>query len=552
MVMKKSLSLYIASFFALIISLHSSAAFATNIQVTVNKNKVVKNEVFQLRIVVDKKVDSSSLDFTALEQDFYMGRPSFGSSINIINGDRSNRSEWNISLAAQRLGVATIPAFTINGVSSKPIKITVSQDNNEPLVSDLVEVQSELNRSELYPNESATLTTRLIVKADPRRLQNANITPPTLTKGEKGAITLEALGEPNQYQSVLDGVEVTVVDQSYRITAKQAGEFSLKGIGFAGSVVYGDNRTGTTKLVSANTPAKTFSVTVLPIPTGYQGHWLPAESLNLEQRWSDSDGNSIDSSKTFSAKVGDSISREITVDISGLAAEHIPDLNIQYPESVRVYEEKPQFQTLANGATRMTLKQVIIAQQQGSVELNNIDFQWWNSRNKASQTSTLTGLTLDVAAGSSITTEAMTTPISAAPTAQTITVYERGIWPYLTALFALLWLATLVMLILSRRAKPPAKQQVVESSSEFEAIKQALKAEDKVLANLLISRWLNKQEQIEPEVRSSILEEQSMMNESQYAANPIAWTPEKLIKLIKLGEKSVRSKKSQKEDLPKL
>lgn len=552
MVMKKSLSLYIASFFALIISLHSSAAFATNIQVTVNKNKVVKNEVFQLRIVVDKKVDSSSLNFTALEQDFYMGRPSFGSSINIINGDRSNRSEWNISLAAQRLGIATIPAFTIDGVSSKPIKITVSQDNNEPLVSDLVEVQSELNRTELYPNESATLTTRLIVKADPRRLQNANITPPTLRKGEKGAIALEALGEPNQYQSVLDGVEVTVVDQSYRITAKQAGEFSLTGIGFTGSVVYGDNRTGTSKLVSANTPAKTFSLTVLPIPTDYQGHWLPAESLTLEQRWSDSDGNSIDSSKTFSAKVGDSISREITVDISGLAAEHISDLNIQYPESVRVYQEKPQFQTLANGNTRMTLKQVIIAQQQGLVELNDIDFQWWNSRDKASQTSTLTGLTLDVAAGSSITTEAMTTPIAAAPTAQPITVYERGIWPYLTALFALLWLATLVMLILSRRAKPPAKPQVVEAFSEFEAIKQALKSEDKVLANLLISRWLNKQEQIEPEVRASILEEQSMMNESQYAANPITWTPEKLIKLIKQGKKSVRSNKSHKEDLPKL
>ena len=109
--------------FALLITLVSPLALATNVLATVSKNKVVKNEVFQLRIVVDKKVSSDALDFSSLEQDFYLGRPSFGSSVNIINGDRSTRSEWNITLAPQRLGVATIPAFTLDGASSKPIEI---------------------------------------------------------------------------------------------------------------------------------------------------------------------------------------------------------------------------------------------------------------------------------------------------------------------------------------------------------------------------------------------------------------------------------------------
>ena len=44
------------SLVALTMAFFSPVSIAANIWATVSKNKVVKNEVFQLRVVVDKKV----------------------------------------------------------------------------------------------------------------------------------------------------------------------------------------------------------------------------------------------------------------------------------------------------------------------------------------------------------------------------------------------------------------------------------------------------------------------------------------------------------------
>jgi hypothetical protein len=547
MVMKKQTKLFFASLCALLFVLISPTAFATNIQVTVSKNKVVKNEVFQLRVVVDKKVSSDAIDFSTLNQDFYVGRPSFGSSINIINGDRSTRSEWNISLAAQRLGVTSIPAFTVDGASSQPITMQVSADTDQPKVTDLVELQSALSKDKLYPKESATLTTRLIVKADPRRLQNPNIQPPAIIGDSQSGLSLEALGEPNQYQSVLDGVEVTVVDQSYRVTANTAGDYTLNGIGFKGSVVYGDNRSGTTKLVSANTPAKQFKIHVSPIPNQYQGEWLPAANLSLNQRWGDSSGNTI-STDSYQTTVGESITREISLDVEGLASEHIPNLKVNYPASIRVYQEKPQFQDLGNGKTRMTVKQVLIAQQQGEVHLSDVSLNWWDTSNSVTKTATLPGLDIQIAAGSGLSNEPLAAPVVSDSKTETVTVYERGIWPYLTALFALLWLATLVMLILSRSRKA-TKITSAPATSEIEQIFTALKQDDKVKANYLIKHWLDSKEGIDPSLVLEVRAEQAAMNQSQYGSEGSHWKAAKLIKLIKKANKSQCSTKTTKEPL---
>jgi len=549
MVMKKQAKLFFASLCALLFVLISPTAFATNIQVTVSKNKVVKNEVFQLRVVVDKKVSSDAIDFSTLNQDFYVGRPSFGSSINIINGDRSTRSEWNISLAAQRLGVTSIPAFTVDDASSQPITMQVSADTDQPKVTDLVELQSALSKDKLYPKESATLTTRLIVKADPRRLQNPNIQPPAIIGDSQSGLSLEALGEPNQYQSVLDGVEVTVVDQSYRVTANTAGDYTLNGIGFKGSVVYGDNRSGTTKLVSANTPAKQFKIHVSPIPSQYQGDWLPAASLSLTQHWGDSAGNTI-STDSYQTAVGESLTREISLDIEGLASEHIPNLKVNYPESIRVYQEKPQFQDLGNGKTRMTLKQVLIAQQQGEVHLSDVSLNWWDTSNSVTKTATLPGLDIQIAAGSGLSNEPLAAPAANISKPETVTVYERGIWPYLTALFALLWLATLIMLILSRSKTTNVTS--TPATSEVEQILTTLKQDDKVKANYLIKHWLDSNKGMDPNLVLDVRAEQAAMNQSQYGSEGNHWKAAKLIKLIKKANKSQSSTKTPEEPLPPL
>lgn len=543
MVINKHIKMPIVALFTLLSALVSSSVFATTVVATVSKNKVVQNEVFQLRIVADKKVSSDALDLTSLEQDFYLGRPSFGSSINIINGDRSTRSEWNVTLAAQRLGVATIPAFTIDGASSQPIKVQVSVDNDMPKVSDLVEVQNSLSNDQLYPNESTQLTTRLIIKAAPHRLQNPNIVAP-----KADGLSIEAIGEPKQYQSAINGMEVTVVDQSYRVTAEQAGDYLLNGVGFQGSVVYADNRSGATKLISADTPAKQFTVTVAPIPQQLKGHWLPATSLQLNQRWLDSNGNPIDTTKPYATRVGESLTREITLDIEGLATERFPQLKIDYPDSVRVYPQKPQFSALSGGQSRMTVKQVIIAQQQGEVALNDIKLNWWDSRNQQEKVSSLAGLELKVKPALAINNEPIETPTLTEPA--TVTVYQAGIWPYLTTFFALLWLATLLLWLKKTRGVKP--EQTKPEYPISQQLLAALKEDDKVKASFLAQTWLNEHTHLDSKLKQKIEQQLNEMNVSQYSSAPQNWQAQTLIDLIKRAEKLNSSNQTNSDKLPQL
>ncbi len=546
MVMMKRYKFYIVSLVAMMLVAISPATFAANLWVTVSKNKVVKNEVFQLRIVADEKVSSDDLDLKILENDFYVGRPSFGTSLNIINGKRTTRSEWNVSLAAQRLGNAEIPAFSLNGASSEPITIQVSVDADEPKVADLIELQNSLDKQQLYPNESAILKTRLIIKADPRRLQNPNILPPRAE-----GLTLDAIGEPNQYQSVLDGVEVTMLEQDYRVTADKAGNFTLWGIGFKGSVVYGSNRTGTTKLVSANTAPKEFTIKVNPIPDNYQGNWLPASSLSLSQRWSDSDGNAI-INDTLETKVGDSISREITLDIQGVTSERFPDIKINYPKSVRVYQEKPQFSQLANGSTRMTLTQVIIPQQQGEITLNDVQINWWNSQKEKQVSSKIEGITLNVNPGDLVNNTEPALLNTTIPEAETVVVKDSGYWPYLTALFATLWLVS-TGLLLKRRAPKTQPSLVTPSEQEgTKALISAIEGGDSVRASYLAKEWFLRTHFSDETLKTQIDAELHAMHASSYSSQGMDWDYTQLVNLIKKADKSSRNNESNKEPLAKL
>ncbi|WP_281629959.1 BatD family protein [Vibrio sp. St2] len=535
------------SLVVLALSFVSPAAMAANVWATVSKNKVVKNEVFQLRVVVDEKVSSDDIDFSALEKDFYVGRPSFGSSINIVNGDRSTRSEWNLTLAAQTLGVANIPAFTVSGASSKPIAIQVTMDTDEPKVSDLVELRSSLDKTTLYPNESASLRTRLIIKADPRRLQSPNVIPPQVD-----GLTLAQIGEPKQYQSVLGGVEVTVLDQAYRVTANQPGEYTLQGAAFKGSVVYGNDRTGTTKLISVDTPAKTFAIKVEDKPAGYSGVWLPTSELKLTQTWVAANGEPIPSSTTHQAKVGDSITREVTLDIEGLSSDRFPNLKISYPQGIRVYEEKPQFTQLENGFTRMTLKQVLIPQQTGDVQLSEINLNWWDSQNKQQKTAHLDGIALAVSPGESLNIQVPASQYSAPAEVKTVTVSDPGFWPYLTALFALLWVITTALLFRKRNTSVQNQQKPIAPLDASGRLVSALEEQDHFKAQHCASEWLQEAQISDKALLADIQNELDEMQKSRFSQQETGWNASKLLKLIKKVDKMPRAKGKPEETLAKL
>ena len=57
---------------------------------------------------------------------------------------------------------------------------------------------------------------------------------------------------------------------------------------------------------------------VKPIPIDYQGQWLPSELLSLHQEWQPSPDE---------FKVGEPITRTITLTVAGLSEEQLPEIN---------------------------------------------------------------------------------------------------------------------------------------------------------------------------------------------------------------------------------
>ncbi|MBF4245205.1 protein BatD [Vibrio anguillarum] len=541
------------SFWAAIISLVSvvllsSAANAAALYASVSKNKVAKNEVFQLRIVADEKVSTDAIDFKVLEDDFFLGRPSFGTSVNIINGDRSTRSEWNVTLAANKLGILTIPSFSVNGATTQPIAIQVIADGEAPKQSDLVEIQADLERSKLYPSESTFLNARLIIKADPRRLQNPQITPPAVQ-----GLELTTEGEANQYQSLLDGVEVTVVDQKFRVTAQEAGTFTLSGPAFKAGLIYGNNQTGSTRLLQVDIPAKTFSLTVLPKPGSYQGTWLPTPKLTLNQTWRDATGQII-TAESFKTKVGESLTREWILTVKGLTQTQLPNLSVQYPDSIRLYAEKPQFKSLDNGDVQMTLKQVLIPKTVGKVDLADLTVSWWDTKNESQQSAQAKGLKLEVSPGELLNPS---TSVLTPPTVQTVTVKDAGYWPYFTAFFALLWMATMVVAWSFRNAPQTATQETNAHHQPLEGhpyqqLKEAVQSRDGAKISYYFTLW-HDSVVLSDEEKTALDAQVNQQLKTLYAPQKSDWDGSALISMIDAIQKKQTKRQHKKlESLAKL
>ncbi|MCC4781425.1 hypothetical protein CSB62_09550 [Vibrio splendidus] len=552
---------FLSMLLTLLIGVFSShSVFAATAVASVSQNSVTKDEVFLLRVATDEKVSSGALDLTSLQKNFYVGTPSFGSSMRIVNGRRTVSSEWNITLAPLRLGRLDIPSFDIEGAKTQPITINVAVNKAAPKQSDMAEFQLNLSKDSLYPQEVAELDVKLIIKADPRRLQDPKIAPPSSAQ-----LDVEPIGESKQFQDVINGQEVTVVQQSFHISSQQAGQFQLQGPKLTGAVVYSTNNSSTTRLFQLDTPVETLDVTVNPVPKGYQGEWLPTSNFKLIQKWSDSQGNELtdgnalgDDKQKIEMEAGDSLTRTITMTASNLTQHQLPKLNITYPKTVRVYEEKPQFGTTQSGDAVVVYKQVLIPKEAGNISLPDVSQAWFNTDSQSQEISKALGLELSVQASDRATSS--TSPVTAPPTQQAsptiVTVEKPGVWPYLTALFAALWLisSAFAFYFWSRRGtvvKP--KQKDERQSDTAEALIAALKMKDGVKTRTLFEQWKAENPDLSDETIEVIEAEFTKLNQSLYAeaGSPSqSWDPSEAIKAVKKPKRI--SNKAHKSTLERL
>ncbi|MCD9552127.1 protein BatD [Photobacterium carnosum] len=504
-------------------------AIAAQAEATVSKNVVAVNQVFRLSISVDTAINPDSIDFSVLSPNFAYGQPNASSSTSFINGALSRNTTWTLSLAAKKVGAATIPAFKIGSSQTTPITITVlkgSQTNNSATDQANVRVTAEIDKNILYVGESINYRVKILIG---EQLSQASLSAPS---GD--GLAVSQVGQDAQHNIVQNGRRYLVITRNYQLTAEKAGKIIIQGSKFNGSAVRGANGFNSGITVPVNEDARNITINIKPKPTAYKGLWLPTSDLQLQQTWQPQVSNLND----VTTKVGEPITRTITLRIKDVAQSNMPNVNLTYPDTVRIYNEKPEYRT-ENGYSVMTLKQVIIPRQTGKVTLPPLTINWWNTTTEKQQRSKIKGLTLNVIADPTANNQ-FSSPAIITPPAATIhsakTITAAGIWPWTTLIFALLWLITLVLLIKKRQqtviATTVTATQTTDITSMLEA---AINANEPIKVQTYYQQWRQQQYSTlttQPQLLQQLDNEVQAMMATHYSPLDSAWNNQTLLALL--------------------
>lgn len=522
-----------------------SASYAQAIA-TVSKNQITENEVIKLMVSIDKSADQSKFDPSQLAPDFRSGQVSFGSSRSLMNGDYSVQSQWTVSIAPTKMGTLTIPSMNVAGEQTNPITIRVTKDATAPKRSDVIKVSGSLTKNELYEGETAQFKAKIAIFADTRRLKDPNIITP-----QGNGIEFSPIGESKQYQTVIDGLQATVVEQAFSVSASQAGKLSFDGLAFTGGLVQTDRYGRSTKLIPLNISPKQYQLTVLAKPADFTGTWLPTTDLKLGQQWL-VDGKPLSDT---TVEAGTAITRQITLMMADVPPEKLPKLDIDYPKSVRMYDEKPAIGKDSQGNSVMTIKQVIIPHTSGSVTLPAVSIQWWNSKTRQSETATLDSLTLTVTPSTQINEQKIAAQTNAQPETIVKREVDHGFWPYTTFAFALLWILTAIGWYISRTKGHSTDLDITNNKMNVtngsKALISALDSNNMILAHQIISdhyeQW-SKQGVYVVEIKDLV----TQLGQQQYAKNKEKQSKKQLINEIKQKFSSLKKPSQSNVELERL
>lgn len=505
---------------------------------TVSDNPVSVNQVFELTISVDGDVDTDSLDLSALRQHFQVGSPNVSSQSQWINGDFSQNVVWKVALAAKEVGTWTIPSLDLGKVKTNPIEVKVEKGTSSSSKRLDVDLQDQLEKDSLFVGESTRYQLAIFIGEN---MQQANLSPPTAD-----GVDVVQVGEDQRKDVVRNGKRYVIISRTYELTPQKDGDILLKGSTLSGNVIKQGRRFGSSVSLPVERKTSDILLSVKPVPADFTGVWLPTPDLKISQRWQP---------ETDKIKAGEPLTRFITLRIKNINQSRFPNIKLKYPDTVRVYDEKPVYSD-QDGYTVMTLKQVIIPRREGNVTLPGLTVKWWDTVNEASRESNIAPINLTIQPGETQNTPvlpdslgAKTNEIAPPITEKTITVTDAGFWPYLTALFAFLWLVTLIVAWRELvKRQPSTTSQASYESDLLTELTRTVQLGDPIQIQRAYRHWQSAYN--EHPMMAEIKAEIDAMNMSLYSKNKSAgertndWSNKALMSMLARASKMKVSSKS--------
>lgn len=483
-----------------ILSLMSLLSFNALSAVTasVDKNPVMLDESVNLSIIADKDVDRSAFDPTPLLKDFVVGRTSVSSQTKMVNFDTTRTTIWSTTLIPRKKGNVIIPSFQVDGESTQPISLQVipATDSNSSDKRDMF-ISTEVDVSEVYLQQQIHYKVKLHLALD---LQRGSLSNPTLENAD-----IRQIGKDKEYNEISNGRRYRIIERNFAITPQQSGKFTIQGPLFEGEVV--DNNRQSFGFFNRTKPinrvGKAVEVNVLPIPEGYNYHWLPSEFVQINEEWQPTTGE---------FKVGEPITRTLTLTAVGLVEEQLPEIASQYPPQVKTYPDQANTATVERDNTLIAQRVesiAIIPNKAGDLVIPEVTVPWFNILTKQTEFAKLPARLISISPSSlpvqnslPVTAKpdlANSTPLIPAEQGTELTpsikVNSNAWWSISSWILLILWLGTLLMWRMfpgnnntsSKKRLPPS------SSSEqqyWQKLQKALASNDVQNIYIPLNQWL--------------------------------------------------------------
>lgn len=415
------------------------------VEARVDRLHVTDAESFTLILELKDGTLTESPDLSVLNENFHILRTSTQTSMQLVNGQSSRSVQIHVALQAKQVGRLTIPPIKIAGSQTQPITITVS---NTPDLADssgqnevIIEVDAQPKAGgKLYVQQQLSLVVRLFYPD--------GLTQGTLDHPEIENTVVELLDEL-KYTSRRGNQSYNVLERRYAIQPERSGALEIPPVRFEGRISRASRSFFSAPVgrrIRAASDAIHFTVSAQPDSfTGSQ--WIPARSLVLSM-----------SQDQVQARVGEPITRIISLRGVGLSHTQLPDLPQIDVQGGRVYPDPGEGSTGRNEGwmvAQRQFQQAIVPSKVGKLSIPESRIEWWDVLHDRQETLVIPGLDLDVlpALGEAAPAQAAAgvnlLPADESQNGIAVAtphiVVDAGWWPWLTAIFATLWLITLLL-----------------------------------------------------------------------------------------------------------
>ena len=473
----------------LTLCLISQVQAATQLKASVDKNPAMYGEAIMLQLMLDEKVDAGAIDFASLEADFRVTGPSVSQSMQIVNGQSSQSTSWQLSLFPRRTGTLIIPAFQIGTISSEPISLEVQPASQASGKGAELFLQNSFSSDTVHVQQMLYYEIKIYFKGE---LQRGNLSQPELAGAD-----VEQVGKDIENSEIVNGERYQTITRRYSVIPQKSGTLTLNPPFFNGEMIDRDNSRydyfARTKAVSAEGEA--LSLQVKPIPDGQQQNWLASELVALSDEWNPAGDQLVQ---------GEPVTRTITLTALDLADNQLPDLQLGTVAGAKIYPEQPQSRK-AERKGRIVAQKVfsyaIIADKAGSLTLPEVRVRWWNTKTNQPDEAVLNAVTLQVAPNP----QQVPQPEPAATSTNTVTdslpPTQISDWhfSYSSWLLLGLWLLTLVAWgwwaisaphdVRNDKISEPRATSASELRFNSRKLKQACQQHDAALAREQLLRW---------------------------------------------------------------